>query len=130
MANRVYIPGAPMFRVRDDGNLMAFFTWVDNTTGLEYSNWRLTNGQNGVFVSSPFEKYDHPEKGMQFYNYVRPAYDAKEETKRNAKGIALLAEVQKAAEDMYHSIKGSVPAGAATGRGPTESDDEDTQLPF
>ena len=118
-----------MFRVRDDGNLMAFFTWVDNETGFEYSNWRLVNGQNGVFVSSPFEKYDHPEKGTQFYTYVRPAYDAKADNKRNAKGEALIQQVCEAAEAMYHKIKGSTPVGAGSGRGPTE-DDEDAKLPF
>ena len=129
MKNRVYIPGAPMFRVRDTNNLMAYFTWVDNETGLEYSNWRLVRGQNGVFVSSPFESYEHPEKGMQYYNYVRPAYDSKAENKRNSKGEELIAEVLRMAEAKYHELKGTVTAGTTGGRGPV-NDEEDTDLPF
>lgn len=127
---RVYIPGHPMFRIpKTKTKLLAFFTWVDNDTGLEYSNWRLVEGKNGLFVSSPCEQYDHPEKGPQFYNYVKAAYDKTAENNRNAKGDELIAQVLVAAKAMYAQVSGNSPSETSTGRGPVEPDDDDG-LPF
>lgn len=129
MSNRFYIPER-LFRVRDDGTLLAYFSFVDNETGLEYSNWRLVTGKEGVFVSSPFESYDHKEKGMQYYNYVKPAYDSKADKNRNPKGVAFMTELSKVAHAFYQTKQSGAPVAAGSGRGPVATEDPDDKLPF
>ncbi len=133
MSERIFIVER-FFRLQNRETLLAFFTFVDNETKLEYSNWRLLNGSNGPFVGSPSESYDHPQKGMQYYPYVRPAYDANEETKRSPKGDAFMKEVMEADFAFYESKSGGTTpamAGAnASGTGPVGTDEPDDGLPF
>lgn len=130
--NRFYFPDI-FFNVRNSGNLLAFFSFVDNETGLEYSNWRLVQGANGVFVSSPFQTYQ-PEGATEpkYYNFVKPAYDKNAESKRNAKGSEFFDALCDAAKAYYdRKTDGAVSGGppASTGRGPVE-DSGDDDLPF
>ena len=128
MSTRFYFPER-LFRPRNTGTLLAYFTFVDNETGLEYSNWRLVTGSNGVFVSSPFETYDNPEKGPQYYNYVKAAYDTKAENNRNAKGDKYIKDLAEAAHAVYQRLQSTAGVAAGSGRGPVD-DEEDDDLPF
>lgn len=127
MSERFYFPER-LFRIRDDGNLMAFFTFVDNTTGLEYSNWRLMSGVNGIFISSPAQAKD-PKDGtpVKYYNYVKAAYDSKTENKRNAKGDQYLQSLAEAAHTVYQRLQNGA---GSSGRGPVGDDGDDDDLPF
>lgn len=129
-ANRFYFP-EKFFRVRDTGTLMAYFSFVDNETGLEYSNWRLVSGNQGNFVSSPFETYEHPTEGTKYYNFVKTAYDKKQDSKRSPKGDAYLQDLADAAYAFYQKLQGGTPVAAGTGRGPVgNTNDDDDDLPF
>lgn len=125
--SRFYIP-EKFFRPQNKNNLLAFFSFVDNETGLEYSNWRLIQGSNGHFVGSPSERYEHPEKGMQYYPHVRPAYDPNAENNRNKKGEKYMQALAEAVYEVYEK-KNSAVVGASSGRGPVE-EEEDGDLPF
>ena len=127
---RFFIP-EKFFRVQKRDTLLAFFSFVDNETGLEYTNWRLLQGTKGPFVGAPSETYDHPTKGKQYYPYVRPAYDSTREDKRNPKGDAFMQELTEAVWAVYDkkSAGATASAGATSGRGPV-SDPTDDGLPF
>lgn len=121
--SRFYFP-EKFFRPQNKGTILAFFTFVDNETGLEYSSFRLVNGQKGVFVSSPSEKYQD-----NYYNHVRPAYDHKAEDNRNAVGKEYMQALTDAAYEFYQKKQDGVAAGATTGRGPVDDETPD-DLPF
>jgi len=131
MNSRFYFPDR-FTRLMDRETLLMFFTFVDNDTGLEYSNWRLLSGSNGHFVASPSEAFDHPQKGMQYYPYVRAAYDAQAESKRSAKGDAFMTALTQAAYEQYEKMKGNTvtPGAPQSGRGPVTAPAEDDGLPF
>lgn len=126
--NRFFFP-EKFFRIHDKKNILAFFTFVDNTTGMEYHNWRIVQGSNGTFVGSPFDVYD-PKDGskVKYYDHVRPAYDPKQDNKRAVKGEEFVKALHDAAYAMYERKKGAVTSGApASGAGPVDDDDD---LPF
>jgi hypothetical protein len=112
------------FRVVDKKNLLAFFDFVDNETGLEYQDWQLIQGKNGRFVAAPGkDPYKDKKTGKDVYpKFVAPAYDATTDSKRNVAGERFFSEVLDMAAQMYDTMSaanGSSPAPAKrSGAGP------------
>jgi hypothetical protein len=90
------------------GTLVAFFDFIDNENGLEYTDWSLINGKNGFFVNSPGrEPYKNKQNEMVYPRFVRPSFDGTQQSKRHPSGDAFFAEVLKAAEAEFRRISGN-----------------------
>ena len=128
-------------RVMNKENLLAYFDFVDQDNGLEYQDWQLMKGKNGLFVSAPGKKpYENKDKKTIYPKYVAPAYDGAAETKRSPSGEKFFADVLAAAKTVYDLLNtdeqpaarakksgaGPLPSTVPDDLGPDESDD----LPF
>lgn len=92
-------------RVRNDGNTLAFFNFVDTETMLEFKDWKLMNGSNGMFVSAPTGKpYVNGEGKKIFPPYVAVAFEGKT---RSPKGDQWIKELTEAAVAEYNQTNGS-----------------------
>lgn len=131
--NRFYFPDS-FFRLHNKGSILAFFSFVDKEIGLEFSSFRLVNGQYGIFASSPSEGFeDKQTKEMKYYNHVRPAYDKQQEDSKSPLGKAYMDALAEAANEYYQKKQGGAPVGASapsSGRGPVTDDETTDDLPF
>lgn len=121
------------FRRKDKDKLMGYFNFVDTQTGLEFRDFRLINGAEGVFAAGPFRTYEGADNKQKFSDYVRIAYDT-EAKQRDEVGNAFFEELAEAAHNQYQNTEADAPAprkGAApakSARGPVRKDTSD--LPF
>lgn len=134
------------FARKDIKNLLGYFNFVDTVNGLEYRDFRLSKGSQGVFAASPFRTYRvEGEDKDRFSDYVRPAYENDE---RDELGVEFFAELTEAAEAAYEAAEAPASSGKGkssgrgqkatagakkSGRGPVRNsapDDEDDDLPF
>lgn len=83
-------------RIIDDGSLLAFFNFVDTELGLEFKDWALRDGKNGVFVVSASRQYENNDGETKYSNYVQPNYDF-DNNVRDEDGIAYFDELTDAA---------------------------------
>jgi hypothetical protein len=99
---RFSFPGQYSMKVLNKKSLLAFFTFVDRETGLEFKDWRLQkrNDGSGFFVTSPDDKYfDKKENKDKYIPYVRVALTKEKE--RCEKGEEFMAELCQAALAEY-----------------------------
>ena len=145
MQSRFAFPGKNALRIKEQKHLLAYFNFVDLSTGLEYRDFRLLNGQNGAFVAGPFRTYEDKDGETRYSDFVRPAFDA-ESSERNEVGVAFFAELTEAALEEFERVKaeggsgtqsrtsGSKSGAKKSGRGPVRQpaghDDDDEDLPF
>ena len=73
MARRFKIEGQYSMRVVKKKNLLAFFSFVDTETGIEYFDWRLMKGANGIFIGPPNRSYEKDGE-TKWSDYIRIAY--------------------------------------------------------
>jgi hypothetical protein len=117
---RFTFPGQYAMRVIDKDQLLAFFTFVDTETGLEYRDWKLMTGSNGRYVGSPTGKpYKDKEGKDQYPKFVREAYDV-ESKKRVQAGVEWFAALLEAAEAEYEQ-RSAGGSGGSTGRSTNRS---------
>lgn len=134
---RFFIP-ENRIRVQNEGTLLAFFSFVDNDTGLEYQDWRLIDGKNGPFAASPSGKPYTPKGSDKavYPSLVQPSWDKEAKNNRNPKGVAFMTALTTAAYEAYQAKSGVVQSTAArSGRGPVPSpasrnDYDESDLPF
>lgn len=139
--------GKSAMRVINKKNLLAFFDFQDNDTGLLYRDFKLMNGKNGVFVGSPTgEPYEDKNGDTQYPKYVDAIYDGDEKNKRNPAGDDFFKGVAEVAQEEYDKLSDGAseederPARSSkkkSGAGPVRSaprsrstEDEDDDLPF
>lgn len=79
--------------------LLAFFNFIDTELGLEFTDWRLIDGQNGVFVASPSREYTNKAGEKKYTNYIYAASQGKDED-----GRAWLDELAEVAEEVWEKL--------------------------
>jgi DNA-binding cell septation regulator SpoVG len=85
-----------------DGKLLAYFTIIDTELGITFRDFRLLNGSNGVFVTSPYRSYDKDGE-TKYVQFVEPAYDEQEEARSEA-GTAYFDEMAQVAYARYEEL--------------------------
>jgi hypothetical protein len=113
MANRFTFPPKFGMRVQNNGNLLAYFTFVDEKLGLEFRDWKLLKTKDGerYFVSSPAAEWENKKvidpktkkPKREFTPYVREARDGDE---WNETGKAYMAELTEAAVSEFERLNG------------------------
>jgi len=119
-------------RVHNNKNLLAFFTFIDTATGLEYRDFKLCTGKNGIYVSSPSQSYEKDNE-TKYVNQVQAAYDPDAQYNRNPKGVEFMEKLAEAAYAVYQSKGAGASQAEASARGPAPSTGStliDDQLPF
>lgn len=142
--------GKSAMRVIDKKNLLAFFDFHDDETGLMYRDFKLMNGKNGMFVGSPTgEPYEDKNGDTKYPEYVSATYDPDEKNKRHPaadeffKGLseAAQAEYEKLSDGSTDDDEDDRPARSSkkkSGAGPVsrsaprsrKEEEEDDDLPF
>jgi hypothetical protein len=140
--------GKTAMRVIDKKNLLAFFDFQDNDTGLMYRDFKLMNGKNGPWVGSPTgEPYEDKNGDTKYPEYVSAIYDPDEKNSRNPAGDEFFKGVAEVALEEYEKLSdGSTdddedaprkPKKKKSGTGPVRSaprsrteDEEEDELPF
>ncbi len=126
MANRFTFPPKFGMRLQNNGNLLAYFTFVDEKEGLEYRDWKLLKTKDGSrhFVSSPAAEWENKKvidpttkkPKREFTPYVREARVGDEWSET---GKAYMAELTEAAVSEYERLNGGAsderPARSASG---------------
>jgi DNA-binding cell septation regulator SpoVG len=82
------------------GSMLAFFNFQDTELGLEFKDFKLFEGKNGVFVKSPSRSYEDAEGEEKYSEYVRAMYDSDEKAFDEV-GTAYFEEVAEAAYAEY-----------------------------
>lgn len=140
--------GKSAMRVVNKKNLLAFFDFKDNDTGLLYRDFKLMNGKNGVFVGAPTgEPYEDKNGETKYPEYISAIYDADEKNKRSQAGDEFFKGVAEVAQEEYDKLSDGTddeddrPARSTkkkkAGAGPmrkaprsSSDDEEDDGLPF
>jgi DNA-binding cell septation regulator SpoVG len=146
MARRFKIEGQYSMKVVKKKSLLAFFSFVDTETGLEYFDWRLMKGTNGVFIGPPSRSYEKDGE-TRYSDYIRIT-----DKNKNEDGKEWFAEVTAAALKKFKALDDSdededeeeerparrATAGAGASRSsargaaknPPIGEDDDDEVPF
>lgn len=115
---RFTFPGKLAMRVQNgEGKVKAYFNFIDTETGLEYKDWKLMDGENGMFVSAPTGKpYQKEGQAKPVYPpYIMVAFDTNKQKMKA--GLNWVAELKDAAIEEYEGrIAGNSRAAAPTAR--------------
>lgn len=107
--------GKSAMRVINKKNLLAFFDFQDNDTGLLYRDFKLMNGKNGMFVGAPTgEPYEDKNGDTKYPEYVSAIYDPDEKNKRHPAGDEFFKGIAEVAQEEYDKLSDGA------------SDDDDT----
>ena len=101
---RFTFPGPYAVKVIDKDGLLAFFSFVDEETELQYRDWRLLEGENGPYIKSPTGKpYEDKNGKKQYPEYVKAAFD--KEGKKRPKGNQFFADLFEAVMEEFENRK-------------------------
>ena len=95
-------------RIQNSGSLKAFINFVDTATGIEYRDFRLLAGKQGIFVSGPSRKYEKDGE-TKYIDFVQAAYE-------NEQGRQWFAQLAHEANEAYQRRAAQTPAQPAYGQ--------------